>query len=291
MASVLSLMTSAVGAQLASTLPPGFVYLRSVDSTIVQDIRYASSINFTGVRVPGYDAPECILLREAADALKQIQDELRDRYLSLKVYDCYRPQRAVQAFVDWVKNPNGKGVKRFYPNVARRDLISFGYIAAASAHAKGAAVDLTLVPLPRKPVAVIEPGATYGPCFAPKAEREPDESLDMGTTFDCFDHLSRNPAIAASIATIVTQGAANPHPSIKGVAKQADTTTDPAKVDIAPLDITAEQRALRTTLNEIMTKHGFRGISAEWWHFGYFGIKHPLQSLDFPIVLDGDAPR
>ena len=52
-------------------LPPGFVYLRDVDSSIAQDMRYAASDNFTGHPLPGYGAGECILRREAADALKR----------------------------------------------------------------------------------------------------------------------------------------------------------------------------------------------------------------------------
>src|SRR3974377_916310 len=89
-------------------LPTGFVYLRDIDPTIVQDIRYATPFNFTGAPVPGYGAAECVLLREVALALQNAQEERRPQHLGLKVYDCYRPQRAVRAFVDWVKKPDSK---------------------------------------------------------------------------------------------------------------------------------------------------------------------------------------
>src|SRR5947209_6502950 len=89
--------TSACGIEL-SRLPAGFVRVRDIDKTIVQDIRYATAANFTGAPVPGYQAGECILLREAAEALKLVQRDLRPSGLSLKVYDCYRPVRAVKAF-------------------------------------------------------------------------------------------------------------------------------------------------------------------------------------------------
>ena len=99
-------------------LPAGFVRLRDIDETIVQDIRYATATNFTGAVVPGYQAGECILLREVAEALKLVQSDLRPRDLSLKVYDCYRPVRAVKAFMQWVRTPAtpGKGVIGRGPN-------------------------------------------------------------------------------------------------------------------------------------------------------------------------------
>ena len=82
-------------------LPPGFVYLRDVDPSIVQDIRYATANNFVGRPLPGYDAPECILRRDAAEALRRVQADLASVNLGLKVYDCYRPERAVRAMWDW----------------------------------------------------------------------------------------------------------------------------------------------------------------------------------------------
>ena len=89
----------------AGDLPEGFVYLRDTDPTILQDMRYATANNFVGKKVPGYEAPECVLVRQAADALAAVQAELRGKHLTLKVYDCYRPARAVKAFVDWAKLP------------------------------------------------------------------------------------------------------------------------------------------------------------------------------------------
>src|SRR5262245_2789867 len=81
------------------------VYLRDIDPSIVQDIRYATSNNFTGRRVRGYDAAECMLLRDVAEALARVQQVLASRQLSLRVYDCYRPRRAVRAFERWVRDP------------------------------------------------------------------------------------------------------------------------------------------------------------------------------------------
>ena len=125
----------------------GFVYLRDVDPTILQDMRYAGTDNFTGHAVNGYDAPECVLVREAAEALKAVQAELKAKGLSLKVYDCYRPARAVKAFVDWSKLPDDpKAKSTYYPALPKSALFP-DYIALVSGHSRGATMDLTLVPL------------------------------------------------------------------------------------------------------------------------------------------------
>jgi D-alanyl-D-alanine dipeptidase len=90
----------------AADMPKDFVYLRDIDPTIRQDMRYAGIDNFTGRKVSGYDAAECVLVRQAAEALKAVQEDVRAKGLSLKVYDCYRPSQAVAAFVAWSKAPD-----------------------------------------------------------------------------------------------------------------------------------------------------------------------------------------
>jgi D-alanyl-D-alanine dipeptidase len=126
------------------------VDIRSGDSTIRVDARYASSNNFTGKPLPGYEAPRALLRREAAVALARVQARLRSEGLGLLVYDGYRPVRATLAMVDWAKR------------TGREELLSQGYIARRSRHNLGLAVDLTLVELGT--------GA----------------ELDMGTPFDTF---------------------------------------------------------------------------------------------------------
>jgi zinc D-Ala-D-Ala dipeptidase len=175
---------------LAAPLPGDFVYLRDVDASIVQDMRYAGADNFTGRPLPGYAAPECVLRRAVAQALKQVQADLAKQNLSLKVYDCYRPQRAVAAFARWAREPDSGATKRFYPRIDKRALFAQSYISGQSRHSDGSAVDLTLVPLPLAPAPAFDRSATYGACTAPAAQRAPDNSLDMGTGFDCFDAKS-----------------------------------------------------------------------------------------------------
>ena len=170
----------------ADEMPDGFAYLRDVDPTILQDMRYAGTHNFTGHAVPGYDAPECVLVKQAAEALKAVQGELREKQLTLKVYDCYRPARAVAAFVAWSKLPDdSKAKSTYYPGLEKRDLFP-DYIALVSSHSRGATMDLTIVPLNAGESASPAPDAPT-PCTAAIGERAPDTGIDMGTAFDCFD--------------------------------------------------------------------------------------------------------
>ena len=125
------------------------------------EIRYASNNNFIGEAIDGYEQPLCFLTDQAATALQKVQIALQKEGLRLKVFDCYRPQRAVDHFVRWAKNLNDTKMKSiYYPHVKKRDLFKEGYIAARSGHSRGSTVDLTI------------------------------EGLDMGTPFDFFDPRS-----------------------------------------------------------------------------------------------------
>jgi len=111
------------------------VDVRSVDSTLQVDARYATANNFTGAPLPGYEAPRVLLRREVAAALGRVQRRLRTGDLGLRVFDGYRPVRATLAMVDWAER------------TGRRTLLDSGYIARRSRHNLGVAVDLTLVDL------------------------------------------------------------------------------------------------------------------------------------------------
>src|SRR6201996_9058615 len=104
----------------SQSLPGGFVYLRDIDPTIIQDIRYATSNNFVGHPVAGYRAGECVVKREVAFRLKAIQQELAKRKLSLKMFDCYRPAQAVADMVAWSRDGKDSG-RRFNPAYNKRD--------------------------------------------------------------------------------------------------------------------------------------------------------------------------
>jgi D-alanyl-D-alanine dipeptidase len=217
------------------------VYLRDIDPSIRQDMRYATKDNFTGAPVPGYLAGECLVLKPVAEALKKVEGELLARGLSLKVYDCYRPQKAVDAFVAWANAADpSPATKRFFPRTAKADLLKKGYIAPQSNHSRGAAVDVTLVVAAAPAGKPFDPAATYGGCIGPASTRSPDDSVDMGTGFDCFDEIS---------------------------------ATDAA--------VTPPQKKLRGVLLAAMTRHGFKNFKGEWWHFGFTAAERsPVLNVD-----------
>jgi D-alanyl-D-alanine dipeptidase len=150
---------------LASNIPGDFVYIEDIIPDIKLEIRYFSENNFVGQRIDGYEKPGCILTKKAALALKEAQAELAAFGFGLKVYDCYRPQRAVDHFVRWAKDLGNTRMKsQYYPDVDKQDLFNHGYIAEKSGHSRGSTVDLTIVSLdPNDP-----------------------EELDMGTAWDYF---------------------------------------------------------------------------------------------------------
>jgi len=169
---VIAVVMTALTATAAQAQTP-LVYLRDIDASIRQDMRYAGPDNFTGKPLPGYDAAECMLRRPVALALKRVQADLSAAGLSLKVYDCYRPMRAVAAMVKWVRDPKPAiDTTRFYPAIDKTTLLS-GYISNRSAHSRGVAVDLTVVPLSAPPLAAYDPSKRYGACTAPAAGRAP----------------------------------------------------------------------------------------------------------------------
>ena len=177
-----------IGALLALALAPGFVPLEDVDATILQDMRYATNYNFVGRRIDGYREPACILHRRAARALKRAQNRLNEQGYSLKVYDCYRPTRAVDHFVRWSQNSNQRMRREFYPRVDKSRAFELGYIAHRSGHSRGSTVDITLVRLPAKEQPQWSRKA-FGlvSCTAPRRRRYPDNSVPMGTSYDCID--------------------------------------------------------------------------------------------------------
>lgn len=143
----------------------GLVDVSTLAPSIALDMRYAGSNNFTGAPVPGYEAPACWLKEPAARALARVQAALEAQGYRLQVYDCYRPARAVQAFVAWAHAPADPAAKAaWFPAIDKPDLLN-GYISATSGHSLGHTVDLGLL------------DCRSGGCSA----------LDMGTPFDFFD--------------------------------------------------------------------------------------------------------
>jgi zinc D-Ala-D-Ala dipeptidase len=239
-------------AEAQPTAPPDFVSLADVDPTILQDIRYFTPHNFTGEPVDGYAAPMCILTRPAAEALHRAQQEFTEQGYTLKVYDCYRPQRAVDDFVAWAEDTGDQRMKsEFYPRVDKTQLFADGYIAEQSGHSRGSTMDLTLVQLPAQETRPYVPGEPLVDCAAPQTVRFPDNSVDTGTGYDCFDTLAN--------------------------------TLD--------LRIQGDQLKNRLLLKEGLEKQGLTNLDVEWWHFTAKPEVYPKTYFDFPVDPSSLTPQ
>ena len=206
---------------LSQQVESGFVLLADVCPDIIQEIRYYTTYNFVGRRIPGYERPVAYLTRPAADSLRAVCDELLQMGFRLKVFDAYRPQRAVNYFINWGRDMKDQTMKPyFYPNCPKSELFHRGYLAHRSGHARGSTVDVTL--------------------FDMRTERE----VDMGSTYDLLGEPSHYD---------YTQG------------------------------LTAQQIAMRQLLRLVMTRHGFKPVKCEWWHFTLRNEPYPDRYFDFPI--------
>jgi len=154
-------------AEAQAPAPSGFLDAAAVVEGLVVDMRYFGDDNFVGARIDGYERARCLLSAPAARALAVVARDLAARGLGLKVFDCYRPQRAVAHFLRWAQRIDDiKNKPEFYPDVPKRDLFKQGYISERSAHSRGSTVDLTLV------------------------RRADARELDMGSPFDFFSPKS-----------------------------------------------------------------------------------------------------
>ena len=243
-ASAAAALLMAIAPAHAKDPPRGFVDAKTLIPDLVVEMRYATARNFIGRPIPGYKAPRCFLTLPAAKALQCAADGLRAARLPLKVYDCYRPQRAVNAFVAWGRDLRDQKMKSaFYPEVDKRRLFYENYIASRSGHSRGSTVDLTIVPASRKLSAFDPAGGEIRACDSKAGARTDDGSADMGTGFDCFSTLSH--------------------------------TASP-KVNEA-------QRANRKLLHTFMRGCGFFNNRSEWWHYTLRGEPYPETFFDFPV--------
>lgn len=225
-------------------MPKNFVEIREVIPNVVMDIRYFGPHNFIGEKIDGYEAPKCFLTKKAAEALANVQKELEAFSMSLKIYDCYRPQRAVNQFIKWAEDTSDTRMrKEFYPEIDKKNLFRDKYIAAKSGHSRGSTVDLTIVPIPTPKQENYVKGQALRDCRLPASKRFKDNSIDMGTGYDCLDALS-NPE--------------NPK-------------------------INNEQKRNRLLLKTLMDKYGFRISQKEWWHYSLRDEPYPNTYFDFEV--------
>lgn len=202
--------------------PADFYDMASLIPEAEFHIAYFGPHNFVGSKVDGYNANTCYLQENAAMALQRVWQQAWQQGYNLRIFDCYRPQRAVDHFVRWSEDLSDTRTKEdFYPNLGKDELVG-DYIAAQSGHSRGSTVDLTLVR---------------------RLDDGNSQALDMGGAFDLFDPISN--------------------------------VDDPR--------VTAEQRANRQQLIDLMAAEGFQVYSMEWWHFTHFPHAYPDTYFDFPI--------
>jgi D-alanyl-D-alanine dipeptidase len=159
--------TSSTSTETISPLPAGFVYVNEEIPSVLLDIRYYSDNNLVGTQIDGYKAPAAILTREAATALQAVSEDLGRQGYALKIFDTYRPTKAVDHFLRWSKDLNDQKMKaEYYPNVNKQDLFYLGYLGAKSGHSRGSTIDLTLV------------------------NKQTSEEIDMGSHWDLLDPRS-----------------------------------------------------------------------------------------------------
>ena len=144
-----------------------FVLLSDYVPAVVQEIRYYSTYNFVGDRIDGYEDPIALLTKDAARALKIVSNQAGVMGFRLKVFDAYRPARAVRHFVLWgIEDLDQRMKPFFYPELEKQDLFRLGYIASKSSHSRGSTIDLTLL------------------------DMSTGKELDMGSPFDYFGERS-----------------------------------------------------------------------------------------------------
>jgi zinc D-Ala-D-Ala dipeptidase len=169
-------------AALAQERPVAFVDAATVVPGLIVEMRYAGAHNFVGRPIDGYEAPRCLLTKAAANALAGVAKDVAAYGLVIKVFDCYRPTRAVANFVRWARDLNDTaGKAEFYPDVDKRTLFRDGYIASQSGHSRGSTIDLTLA-------------------------HADGRQLDMGTAFDFFSAKSWPNSSGVSHDAMVNRG-------------------------------------------------------------------------------------
>lgn len=235
------------------------VRLKEVAPDVKQSQRYATAENFTGAPVPGYNTnmhKDILCTYEVARALKELCVTLLEDDLCPLVYDIWRPQRAVDAFVRWSKEPEkaceAQTKSKYYPSLAKSQLLPLGYIAQESKHCTGNTVDLTLIDLKGtvQPVTVQHTNITNTSGSKERIPRLSDGSLNMGTGFDFFHEISHSP-IDASVHSILPEYALEN----------------------------------RKSLLAYMEGCNFTPYFCEWWHFSYCGPRAQWLNDNRPTLL------
>lgn len=242
--SLLNLLTLNVSAKTGdSTLPSGFVYLNDIDPTIIVNLRYHQNENLIGEPIQGCIGQRAVLTAEAAEALRNVQEDLVMYGYSLVVYNAYHPQKTYKQLEAWLLDKKNNATKNeYYPNLTKVDLLKVGYIKDKFAHARGSTVDVSIIPLKER---------LRSPCKKQKKSYKHqkdliymnDRSMDMGTSYDLFDSLS-----------------------------EYDNESIPSQT-----------QANRKFLRESMQNHGFIPNNKVWWQFTLVREPYADSEFDFDV--------
>lgn len=228
-------------ATLVDDRPDDIIDIRKYIPDVKLDLRYFSKRNFLGEEVRGYLSETCLLQDHVAQSLKKVQEDLLSKNLELIIFDCFRPQVAVNHFVSWANELNDTKMKEyFYPELNKDQLFQLGYIARQSGHSKAHTVDIGMI----KKGASIDriKNLHLHDCRMPLTEEEINVGMiEMGTQFDCFDSLSHTNNIAL-----------------------------PNKI-----------QKNRQLLVDSMERQGFKNYSKEWWHFSHTINNYPTTFHEF----------
>ena len=236
-----------------------FVTITDVVPDVILEIRYFGTYNFVGTRIDGYEEPTALLTRQAADSLKAVSDDLVKQGYRLKIYDGYRPQKAVDHFVRWAEDMADTLMKSyFYPDLDKSVLFPQEYICLKSGHTRGSTLDLTL--------------------FDMATEKE----VDMGGTFDWFGQES-HPDFCGNPETNEYTGDCSAflpckRPRVERPLGSSKNGKSPVRRSITP-----EQFKNRMILRQAMLRHGFKPFDTEWWHFTLKDEPFPDTYFTFPV--------
>lgn len=224
-------------------LKSGFVNLHDYDPTIIINIKYAENENITGRPLKGITANKCILSREAAITVREVQKDLNVRGFSLVIYNAYIPEKAVYSLKEYIRNNNTvKYSDKFCPNIENTELLISNYIMRKLDHARGSTLDVSIIPINKHLLSPpIYRAKTY--LNSHKFYYAYDGTLNMGTSYDVFDSLSA-------------------------------PDNDQLNID--------EQKN-RQILAQAMQKHGFKQSNNMWWQFTLIREPFMDSMFDFDI--------
>jgi zinc D-Ala-D-Ala dipeptidase len=169
----------------------GFVYIKDVIPTIIENQRYLTNENFVGEPLNGYKSKRPVLTKEAAFALSNAEKEFRNDGYAIVIYDSYRPQRTVDQFVEWAKDENDiKKKDQYYPYIPKSKLFELEYIAERSGHSRGSTLDMSLIKIDEslKDIKFTNHTLEDGEII-PFLD---DGTIDFGSSFDYFGEASHH---------------------------------------------------------------------------------------------------